>query len=180
MTIAEAVKATYEVVGQSTTDLQLAVLIDELSRYPSDQVMTALSRCRKELRKLTLADILDRLPGGHPGPEEAWAMVSKALQDESVSIAWTDEMAEACGVARGLASDPVAARLAFKETYIRLINDARAKATPVRWRVSLGYDTQGREEAHREVARRNGRPLPALSAPSAQPALSIAAKSMPA
>jgi len=147
MTLTEAVKATYEVVGQSTTDLQLAMTIEELSGYPIASVLAALSRCRRELRKLTLADILDRIPGGHPGPEEAWATIAKGMADESRTLIWSDEMREAYGVARGCSEDEVAARMAFKETYTRAVSEARSAGKSPHWSVSQGTDKADRERA---------------------------------
>jgi hypothetical protein len=37
--------------------------------------------------------------------------------------------------------------MAFKETYQRLVSEARAAGKPVRWSVSLGHDVQGRAVA---------------------------------
>ena len=163
MTLIEAVKATYAVIGQDVTDLQLACTVEDLSGYPESSVMHALSRCRKELRKLTLADILDRLPGGHPGPEEAWSTISRAMSNEALSLVWSDEMREAYGVANNIGDDPVAARMAFKETYQRLVSQARADGRQPKWSVSQGTDKADRERAILEGVKQ-GR----LSAPYAQ------------
>lgn len=155
MTLTEAVKATYAVIGQETTDIQLAMTVEELSVYQPTNVLAALSRCRKELRKITLADILDRLPGGHPGPEEAWSMISRCMNNEQISITWTDEMREAYGVAAPLADDKVAARMAFKESYTKLVSEARSKGTKLNWSVSLGHDPTLRQEAIEEAVKKN-------------------------
>lgn len=160
MTLSEAIAVTYEMIGQSLTDLALVTLVRELEKYDLAAVDAALSRCRRELRKLTLSDILDRLPHGHPGPEEAWARVAPTLDNEHVSIAWTDQMAEAFGAARHLADDRVAARMAFKEVYGRLLADARASGQPPVWRASLGWDPSGREMAQQEAWTRNQLLLP--------------------
>lgn len=162
MTLAEAVKATYDVIGQSTTDLQLAVTVDELSGYPAAHVLAALSRCRKELRKLTLADILDRLPNGHPGPEEAWGTISRAMGHEALSLVWSDEMREAYGIANSLADDPVAARMAFKESYQKLVSQARSEGRQPSWSVSQGTDRADRERAILEGVKQ-GRIAPAYA-----------------
>lgn len=155
MTLTEAVRGTYAVIGQTVTDIQLAMIVSDLSEYHPDAVLQALTRCRRELKHMTLADIIDRIPGGHPGAEEAWALIAKSLDDEQVSIAWTDEMALAMGVARGLADDPVAARMAFKESYLKIVNEARMKHKPPRWMPSYGWEKTGREAADMEVTRRN-------------------------
>lgn len=155
MDLVEVVKATYAVIGQEASDLQIAMTVEELSSYPEQNVLTALSRCRKELRKLTLADILDRLPGGHLGVEEAWSKVSQCMNNEQISIVWTDEMRQAYGAAAPLADDKVAARMAFKEVYTKLVNESRTSAKLPSWSVSLGFDKSLRQEAIEEAVRLN-------------------------
>lgn len=155
MDLITAVKVTYEIVGQDISDLGIQSIVRELESYPLVAVLEALTRCRKELCKVTLADILDRLPNGHPGPEEAWSIVSRTLNNEAVSIVWTEEMAEAAGAARSLADDPVAARMAFKETYTALVQQSRLNQRPPQWRASLGFDPHGREQALKEAVEKN-------------------------
>ncbi|QOJ34058.1 MAG: hypothetical protein HRU82_03435 [Nitrospira sp.] len=153
MELAKAVAATFAVVGQEMPDIGLATIVSELQGYPLGDVLKALTRCRKELRKITLADIIDRIPSGHPGIEEAWAMIAGLLGDEDRSVVWTEEMAEAYGVARHLAHDKVAARLAFKESYSKAVAEARDQKRPPKWRVSLGHDPHGRQGALEEAVR---------------------------
>lgn len=145
MTLIEAVKGTYAVIGQSMTDTELAMVVSDLSVYPPASVLTALTRCRRELKRITLSDIIDRIPGGNPGVEEAWALVSSIMRDEQGSIVWTEEMRTAYGVAATLADDPIAARMAFKESYLSQVGEARAKGQLVKWSASLGWDKQRRE-----------------------------------
>lgn len=159
MTLTMAVKATYEVLGQDVSDLAILTIVEELEQYPMPDVLAALTRCRKELRRVTLADVLDRIPGGHLGAEEAWSVVARCLTDETASVVWTDEIASAFGVARALSGDLVAARMAFKEAYQRAVSDAKAKNVKPVWRVSLGYDVQGRESALREAVAKGRIPL---------------------
>ena len=147
MDLIESLKGTYAVMGQEITDLGLQIMAEDLALYPVPAIQIALSRCRKELRKLTLSDVLDRLPDGHPGVEEAWSIVSKGMTDGGATIIWTDEMREAYGVALQVDNDQVAARMAFKETYLHLIQDARASARSPTWCVSLGSDKLGRAPA---------------------------------
>jgi hypothetical protein len=147
MDLLEALKGTYAVMGQDITDLGLEVMAGDLEPYPLAHIMPALSRCRKELKRLTLTDILDRLPGRHPGPEEAWAIVSSSMRNESLTIIWTDEMRLAFGIAHAVADDPVAARMAFKEHYTQLVSEARAMGEAPQWSASLGSDKAQRELA---------------------------------
>lgn len=145
MKLHEAIAVTYAAVGQDLTDAALQIITTDLRAYPLPAVFAALQRCRRELKRIALVDILDRIPGGHPGAEEAWSIVSKALTDEKVTVVWTDEISQAFGVALGLNDDPIAARMAFKEVYTKLIAEARDQRKPVVWRASLGHDPHGRE-----------------------------------
>lgn len=152
----EQLAVTVELTGSEWTKCAVKIVAQELSGYPEPDVVLALQRCRAEVKhKLTLADILDRLPGQHPGVEQAWGLISKVMSNEQVSICWTDEMREAYGAAAPLADDKVAARMAFKETYTKLVSEARAKRAMPSWNVSLGWDKNLRDECVREAAQKN-------------------------
>lgn len=155
----QAIAVCAELTRTQLSEAAARVLADDLSRYPERQVLHALSRCRRELRSgLTLADILARLDDGRPGPEEAWAMMPR---DESQSVVWTDEMAQAWGVARPLIDegDTIAGRMAFLEHYRGLVQTARDRGLPPHWTPSLGHDPAGREAVLVEAAEK-GRLLP--------------------
>lgn len=147
MTLIEAVKVTYAMLNQEVTDLQVAATVEKLKGYPVSDVQVALSRCQDELKKMAFADILDRIPGGHPGPEVAWATIARAMNNENLTLVWTDQMREAYGVASQLSDDPVQARMAFKEQYQESVKQARQAGLKPRWTVSLGHDPKGREGA---------------------------------
>lgn len=145
--IFKAIAVTSELCGRTFSEAAAAVFVSDLAGYPEAQVLKALTRCRKEVRGvLTVQDVVSRLDDGRPGVEEAWAMLPHS---EETTAVWTDEMAQAFGVAVGLidAGDKVSARMAFKETYLMLVGQARDKAQPVVWRVTLGHDINGRESA---------------------------------
>lgn len=145
MTIVQALTVAFAFTGQAVPAPVLAEMAAELSVYREADVLAALKRCRAELKSIKYSDILDRLPNGHPGPEEAWACVSRALQNEAVTVVWTEQMREAYGVACALANDQVAARLAFKEVYQRLVSAARARGERPIWSVSRGTDRADQE-----------------------------------
>jgi len=139
---------TAEVMGVEWSESAAAMIADELRIYPLPDVQAALKRCRHELKgKLTIHDILMRLPHGHPGPEEAWATIARAMSDESRTLVWSDEMREAYGVARGCSEDDVAARMAFKETYTRAVSEARSAGKGPNWSVSKGSNKADQERA---------------------------------
>lgn len=141
----KAVAVTAELCGRVFSPEAAAVFVSDLAPYPEPAVIAALARCRKEVRgMLTIADVVARVDDGRPGVEEAFAMLPKTERDSCV---WTAEMSQAFGTCVGLleAGDTVAARMAFKETYIRLVTQARDKGQPVRWYPSLGHDPRGRD-----------------------------------
>ncbi len=148
----ESLAVLAEVTGTEWSKSAVRVIEQELSTYAEADVMKAIRRCMTELRcKVTLADILSRLPNQHPGVEEAWAIAATIMGNENATVAWTDEIREAYGVAAALADDLVAARMAFKEAYISRVGEARANGKYVSWSVSLGWDKQQREIAIREA-----------------------------
>ena len=78
-----------------------------------------------------------------------------ASLDESETVVWTDQVAEAAAVARPIleAGDEVGARMAFRDAYERIV---RERADEPRWFPSLGSDA-GRREAALDRAVADGR-----------------------
>jgi hypothetical protein len=149
----EAVAVTAELCGRVFSEPAARVFVADLSGYPEESVMKALSRCRREVRgALTVADVVSRLDDGRPGPEEAWSMLPRT---EAQTVVWTDEMRAAHVVALPLlnAGEQVPARMAFKEAYQRLVSEARDAGKPVNWSASLGHDKLGREAALLDAVR---------------------------
>jgi hypothetical protein len=74
-------------------------------------------------------------------------------KDESDTAVWSEEMAGAYAVASPLleAGDAIGARMAFKETYDRLVREAREQRKPAAWTISLGWDTDKRTTAIRNA-----------------------------
>ena len=134
-----------EGMGEPITEARVEIYFRVLQGYDIRQVegmvQSALRRCRFFPKP---ADLIEQLDGadGHPGPEEAWAVV--AALNEHDTVVWTDPIAVAYGVAEGVLPDRVAARMAFLEAYRREVAQARASGQGPRWRVSLGYDVAGR------------------------------------
>lgn len=141
---------TVEAMGQSMSSNAMAIMAVDLSTYPPQQVATALQRVRLENKgRFSLALVLEQLDklAGRPGPEEAWAIALQA-KDEAKTVIWTDEIAQAWAIAAPMATgrDTVAARMAFKEAYARITQEARdTKRRPV-VEVSVGHDKAMRLE----------------------------------
>lgn len=141
----KAIAVTAELTGTELSEDAARMMAEDLSQYPEELVMKALTKCRRELKtRMSLADVISRIDDGRPGAEEAWAMIPK---DESGSVVWTEEMAEAYGVACQLINDgdTVQARMAFIEVYRDRCAKARDAGVQVKWIPSLGHDPHGRE-----------------------------------
>lgn len=146
-TILEAIAVTVELIGGEFSTAAKVAMAEELASYSEESVLSALRRCRREVKgRLTMADILSRLDDGRPGAEEAWGLYPK---DEFGSAAVTTEMQLAMSAAWPLIQDGdrVAGRMAFKESYERIVAQNRAASIPVKWEVTLGTDHGGREAA---------------------------------
>jgi hypothetical protein len=124
----------------------------------------------------TPAAILKHLPkesDGHPDANEAWA-ISLRGRDERETVVWTQECAQAFGVASPVLEegDETGARMAFKAAYERLVEKARGEGRKAQWIKSLGHDPDLREAALVDAVRAGRlqieevRPLvPALQGP---------------
>lgn len=79
------------------------------------------------------------------GAEEAWARAVRSA-DEAETVVWTDEMAQAWAVAAPVFGngDEVGARMSFKETYNRLVSEARQARRAANWHPSYGFDPERR------------------------------------
>jgi hypothetical protein len=152
-TLLQAIAVTAELTGTQLSESAARVMAQDLAQYPEQHILGALVRCRRELTHgLTVAAVLTRIEDGRPGPEQAWAMMPR---DEAQSVVWTEEMAQAWGIARPLLDegDQVAARMAFNESYRKIVQAARDAGAPVKWTPSLGHDKSGRETALMEALR---------------------------
>lgn len=154
--LVKALAATAELMGYQLSGVALAVLAKDLSRYDFAIVQQALENVRRNQSRFNQAAIEKEIeflmPDGRPGAEEAWAMWP---HNESSSAVITDEMAEAMNIAGPLLAegDKIGARMAFKEAYTRLVNEAKAIKKPVRWFASLGHDKEDREAVLKEAVR---------------------------
>lgn len=156
---AELLGATIEVYGTQLSATSMELWWNVLAAFPLAAVRAALSAHLRDPHAGRFApkpaDVVGHLTAmdGRPGAEEAWSMIPR---DESASVVWTEEMAQAFGVAGPLLveGDAIAARMAFLERYRALVQRARDAGTLVRWIPSLGHDQAGREGALMEAVER--------------------------
>lgn len=155
--ILENLAATAELMGQTLSPTAIHMMAKDLQQYPLSTVIEALSRLRRESKgRFSLAAIIDQVeqlqPDGRPGADEAWAMIPR---DEYASCVMTEEMGEALHVAQPLLNegDQVAARMAFKEAYTRLVDANKRAGIKPKWFPSLGMDKEAREAVLAEAVR---------------------------
>lgn len=152
--LVEAILATSEICGQILSPAAARILAGDLADFDETAILGALSRCRMEVQgRLKVSDIVVRIADGRPDGEEAWNMLPR---DEMASTVWTEEMAQAWGLALPLleAGDVAGARHAFGENYARAVQQARMRREPVRWMPSLGSDVKAREAVVLEAVRK--------------------------
>lgn len=134
-----------------------SVWADELGGMTRDELLAGLNGCKMKDWPPTLPEFIKlcnaNAPGGHPSANEAWALVL-ASQDESDTVVWTEQIAEAAGAAQPVldAGDEVGARMAFRDAYERILRERQEKP---RWFASLGTDA-GRRAAALDKAVRAG------------------------
>lgn len=118
-----------------------------LGGFPDGVLMAAVTRhIQTSSFKPQLNDILKgcdaQMDGGWLGVEEAWALMPK---HESESAMLTNEIAQAIAVATPLIEqgDRVAARMAFKDCYMRLVERAKLEGRQPVYFPSYGTDKHG-------------------------------------
>lgn len=132
-------------------ELKLNLFTSQLANCEPKQLLDAMLFFRSQpgRRQMPMpADLIDRISqcdGGHPGVEEAWAMIPK---NETDSCVWTDEIANIFAIVNPLLQeDPIAARMTFKEMYSSSLAQARVQNRPATWTASLGFDKTSRTAA---------------------------------
>ena len=140
-------------VTQSTLDdMAIKAMVELLDNqgYEFNDIKAALNKCCIEVKgRLSLKDIIDRLPkkGDElPTADEAWGLVYDFDNDQKTIIAPAIAFeAGRCGAFNLISTDKVAARMAFKAAYDKLIPNYSGK--PIRYEISLSDDKEERRTA---------------------------------
>lgn len=169
--------ATAEVMGHELKPAAAMLMCEDLDGYGFQEVMTALTRCRKEITgKLTLKAIIDLLApvGGWLSANEAWAQALPAA-DERNTVVWTVESRKAWFMALPLleSGDKVGARMAFIAAYDREVAQSKSAGATPQQEVSYGDDAELRRIAVTNAQDRGLLPPPrkeeALALPNLSP-----------
>ena len=149
----EELEVAFELKGKPPlSDRALAAWFRLLSKYSLTASLTALDSFTSNSPFAPTPDKLIesmRTQDGRPTAEEAWA-TALLSSNEAETIIWTDEIAQALSLGAGdlLADgDKTAARMAFRDSYSRLVSQSRELGVPVNVWVSQGHDAQRRDTA---------------------------------
>jgi hypothetical protein len=153
-----------------------ALFFRAVARFPIEQVEGAIQahlidpEAGKFKAHIQPAHIIAQIEAavaddGRPGADEAWAIALLA-RDEAATVVWTEETAQAFAACKPVLDlgDEVGARMAFRQTYDRLVNGARKQGQPNRWQASLGFDMALREQALHRAATAGLLPAPHAAA----------------
>lgn len=102
------------------------------------------------------ADIIEIVltSDGRPSADEAWSIAQTGFS-ESLTVVWTSEISTAfLASALPLARDLVGARMAFRDHYNRLVDQARQQRQPAKWVISRGHDVKQANEVIQDAAER--------------------------
>lgn len=132
------------------TAAALVMWWEALRDYPLDEVKRAmLSHIRESKFMPRPADLVEQIGSheGRPSADEAWAMVPR---DEESSTVWNNEIAQAWGRCADVMADRVAARMAFRAAYERIVREAKRDGIAPRWYATLGMDKGQHEHVLRQ------------------------------
>ena len=127
--------------GKMLSQHDLSGIFDDLEDYTLEVVLASIKIHRKSARfapvVFDIVEIIkDRTGAKHIGAEEAWTLAVRSF-DESATVVWTKEIAEARALVCELyALDKVGARMAFKDAYARIIKTADNP----KWFATIGCD----------------------------------------
>lgn len=135
---------------------QVAMAFELLKTYPLAIVVEAIkAHCVDPVRGQfppKPADVVAQIDKWTPqriSADEAWTMLPR---DESETVVWTDEIAEAHAVA-AKEPDRVASRMAFKAAYERITERNKARGIYPRWIISEGWCADKRYKAVSDAIR---------------------------
>jgi len=149
---------TMVIYERELTEPLLRMWWTSLLRFDISDVRAALGRYIQNAKTGKFspkpADIIGIIETMHPdgriGVEEAWALYP---HNESDSAVITQEMAAAMTAAQPLIDegDRIAARMAFKEAYLRIVEQNKLNGVKPVWYPTLGHDPNGREEVLKQA-----------------------------
>jgi hypothetical protein len=146
--------AANEVYDKSPSDAAIAITFKVLQPYSLDDFKRAVTAYLADPENGQYApkpaDVIKQLTtrlanDGRPEADEAWSIAVQSF-DEATTVVMNDEIAQSLEMSMPiyLDGDKVGARMAFRASYEKAIQEARRRQEPVRWFPSIGTDVHGR------------------------------------
>lgn len=154
--LVKKINATLSVYDKFAESDALQVWVNTLMQYPIEESESAFEvHCKTSKFPPRPADIVEIIQRKYAGlwksPDEAWA-VARQLGDQRLSIVTTDVILEALDGLYGLLEeDPIAARMAFKSAYERIMQAGKVSGRVPKTHFSPGHDPVQRLEAANEA-----------------------------
>ena len=153
--------ASVEVTGGKPSDSAITLAFTILQKYDIDTVKKALGAHLSDPRTGKFqpkpADVIEQIQkvlhnDGRPEANEAWAIAIGSF-DESSTVILNDDIAAALEFCSRIYSDgdKTGARMAFKESYEKIVARARDERKTLKWWPSLGHDKHGRESVLKDA-----------------------------
>ncbi|MCG5538974.1 hypothetical protein [Halorhodospira sp. 9622] len=155
---AESLQATMELYDKALSKQALQLWWQALSDYAFEEVRGGLSRHIQDPERGRFApkpaDVIAAIQSAYlsqwPSAEQAWAQAIAAV-DERETVIWRSQEAQQAwheaAQAIYLDGDEVGARVAFRESYNRLVRAAVEAGRAPQPAISLGHDPAARREA---------------------------------
>lgn len=154
--LVKKINATLSVYDKFAEPDALQVWVNTLMTYPIEEIESALDvHCQLSKFPPKPADIIEIINRKYAGlwktPDEAWA-VGRQMGNQRLSIVTTDVILEAMdGLYTLLEDDPIAARMAFKSAYERIMQAGKVSGRVPKIHFSPGFDATQRLEAANEA-----------------------------
>ena len=145
----------FEIYSMKLTPASIMIWTNLMNNYSFNKIKSALLNHVKTSQFAPKpSDVISFIENldGRPSADEAWGMIPR---NESVSAVLSQDMLSAMQFSQPLLNegDQVAARMAFKDAYNRLVGEARKAGKAVEWFPSLGDEKSGREQVIVEAIR---------------------------
>lgn len=127
--------------SKQLNDSLISYAFEILYEYPIEKILGALFiHAKKQKFAPSPADVVDILSAQlprHLGPEEAWAIALRSF-DEALPVVLTQQILEAKALVQDIwdSGDAIATRMAFRETYNRIL----LTASDPKWFLTQGDD----------------------------------------
>lgn len=138
-------------------EIKLKIYSQELSGVSEFELKRAIKILRMQVGRRQMpmpSEYLAQIPDGHLSANESWAMIPR---NEDDSVVWSEEMRLAYASAAPLIREGnfTSAFFAYKETYERLVAEARLEKRKPKWSPSFGFNKSGREAAIIQAVEKN-------------------------